>query len=369
MSVIFDPVKLGNITLTNRFVRAATWEGMADEQGHSTPKLAKFMKKLAEGRVGLIITGHAYVSPEGQAHHHQLAVYHDKFISKLTEMAGAVHEAHGKIFLQIAHAGFRADRRLTGLEPIGPSAIMEDGPDPISRAMTEEEIEKMCSVFGDAALRAQKAGFDGVQIHGGHGYLISQFLAPLFNWRSDGYAGSLRNRSRMLLETIHNIRAKVGGEFPVILKINSEDFFEQGFTLSEMLELSQLLDQECKVDAIEISGGNSYRGIGRYAPVRSGKMSPSEEAWYRDSAIQFKSRISIPLMLVGGIRSLEIATNLIEEGFADYISMSRPFICEPALVRRWESGDERPALCKSDTLCFKKLLDGDDLKCHVCPAV
>jgi 2,4-dienoyl-CoA reductase-like NADH-dependent reductase (Old Yellow Enzyme family) len=361
----FDSVKLGNITLNNRFVRAATWEGLADENGYSTTKLADFMKVLAEGHVGLIITGHAYVSPEGQAHHHQLAVYHDKFVPKLSGMTRAVHEAGGKIFLQIAHAGFRADRRLTGLESIGPSAIMEDGPNPICRAMTLEEIEIMCSAFGDAALRAQIGGFDGVEIHGGHGYLINQFQAPLFNKRTDQYGGSLQNRSRILWGVIQNIRTKVGDKFPVIIKMNSEDFFEQGFTLEEMLELSKLLDQEGTIDAIEMSGGNSYRGIGRYSPVRSGKMTPQEEVWYRDSAVKFKSSISIPLMLVGGIRSLEIAKSLIAEGIADYISMSRPLICEPALIRRWESGDARPALCKSDTLCFKKLLEGDDLKCHV----
>jgi 2,4-dienoyl-CoA reductase-like NADH-dependent reductase (Old Yellow Enzyme family) len=365
MSMIFDPVKLGNMALKNRFVRAATWDGMADENGYSTSKLTDFMKALAEGHVGLIITGHAYVVPEGQAHHHQLAVYHDKFVPKLSEMTRAVHEADGKIFLQIAHAGFRADRRLTGLEPIGPSAIMEDGPNPICRAMTVEEIEIVCSAFGDAALRAQKGGFDGVEVHGGHGYLINQFLAPLFNRRTDQYGGPLQNRARILWGIIQNIRTKVGDEFPVIIKMNSEDFFEHGFTLEEMLALSKKLDQGRMIDAIEMSGGNSYRGIGRYSPVRSGQMSPHEEVWYRDSAVKFKSSISIPLMLVGGIRSLDIARGLIADGIADYISMSRPLICEPALIRRWESGDERPALCKSDTLCFGKLLDGADLKCHV----
>jgi 2,4-dienoyl-CoA reductase-like NADH-dependent reductase (Old Yellow Enzyme family) len=365
---IFDPVSLGSVTLRNRFVRSATWEGMADSQGYVTDELIDLMRRLAEGKVGLIITGHAYVSNEGQAHHHQLAITQDQYIENLSEMTQVVHKAGGKIFLQLAHAGFRADSQLTKILPVGPTEIYEEGPQPIARALTVVEIQDLVEAFGKAARRAQRAGFDGVQVHGGHGYLFNQFLAPIFNRRADAYGGQLDQRARFLYETLQSIRNKVGSDYPVMLKINSEDYLENGFTIEEMLKVSQKLEVEGTVDAIEMSGGNSYRGLARFAPVRNGKIRPDQEAWYKASAVRYKSKISIPLILVGGIRSLDVACRLVSDQIADYISMSRPFITEPDLIQRWEAGDLNPSRCVSDTLCFKKLLEGEKLRCHVFPS-
>ncbi len=363
-SLLLESTELAGICLKNRFVRSAIWDGLADERGYSTPLLTKYMTDLAQGGVGLIITGHAYVLPEGQAHHHQIAIYDDSYIPALTALTSSVHKNGGKIVLQIAHAGFRADHNLSGMVALAPSVVDENGV-PICKEMTIKEIKRTIGAFGDAARRAKEAGFDGVQIHGGHGYLVNQFLAPYFNRRHDEYGGDLINRMRFLLDITKSIRNKAGDEYPVMLKINSEDFFERGFSLDEMLEVSRILEKEGAVDAIEMSGGNSYRGIGKYSPVRTYGMKEKnrDDVWYRASAQKYKEKISIPLILVGGIRSLEVAEELFRSDTADYISMARPFICEPDIVNRWKSGNIERAECISCSLCFINLLDGKGLGC------
>jgi len=318
---------------------------------------------LAEGGVGLIITGHSYIVPEGQAHHHQLAIYSDDYIHMLSTMTDAVHKSGGKIALQIAHAGFRADTTLTRTTAFGPSVIKENG-NSICDEMDADHISYVIRAFGHAAQRAVQAGFDAVEIHGGHGYLISQFLAPLFNNRKDEYGGHIINRSRVLVAILREIQSKVGGDVPVLLKLNSEDFFDGGLTRDEMLKVVSILEEQKVVDAIELSGGNSYKGIAQYSPVRTGPIKNiMDEAWYEDAAIQYKRNCSIPLILVGGIRSFETADRLVTSGITDYVSMARPFICEPSLVNRWKTGDMARSKCKSDTLCFSNILDGGKFHC------
>jgi len=360
MPMLFESTAINQMTLANRFVRSATWEGMAGNDGSCTPKLTELMVQPAEGGVGLIISSHAYVSQEGQAGPWQLGIYSDKLIAGFSGMTEAVHKASGKIAMQLAHAGIQANSSLTGQPPKGPSAFEKI---PAAQEMNHEEIQNLIESFGRAAFRAKTAGFDGVQIHAAHGFLLSQFLSPFFNRRKDQYGGDIENRARLVLEVYKSVRSEVGDHFPVMIKLNSEDFLEGGLSLDEMVQVAAMLE-DAGVDAIELSGGTLYSG--ECTPVRQGKFGSEEkEAYHLDGARKYKGKIDVPLMLVGGIRSYEVAEQLVKEGLADYISLSRPFIREPNIINRWKSGDTRKAMCQSDNLCFDPVVHGEGIYCVV----
>lgn len=360
MPNLFDTTNIHTLTLANRFVRSATWEGMAAEDGSCTQNLIDLMVKLAHGGVGLIITGHCYVGKEGQAGPRQLGIHRDDFIDDLQELTTAVHAAGGKIVMQIAHAGCHAAHELTGQEALGPSVITSDKGQ-LGRAMTIEEIRRVVKAFGQAAARAQQAGFDGVQAHAAHGYLLSQFLSPFYNKRDDEYGGSIDNRARILLEIIQEIKDRTGDEFPLMFKLNSEDFVEGGLSVHEMLQAAALLEK-AGAHAVELSGGTMFSG--KYVPVRRGRLATEEdEGYYLEAAKAFKAHIALPLLLVGGIRSFATAERLVTAGITDYISLSRPLICEPDLVNRWKSGDTKRSACQSDNLCFKPAMQGVGVYC------
>ncbi|MEA2040733.1 MAG: NADH:flavin oxidoreductase [Thermodesulfobacteriota bacterium] len=358
MSEIFEETTINNMTLANRFIRSATWEGMAAENGACTARLVDLMVQLARGGVGLIITGHTYVTKNGQAGPRQLGLHSDELVAGLKDMAGAVHRAGGKIVLQLSHAGGLAPSKLTDLEALGPSVIEEQG-SPVCREITIEEIQDIIRQFGLAALRAKNAGFDGVQIHAAHGYLLSQFLSPFYNKRQDEYGGNIENRARIIMEVLRNIRNFAGNDFPMLIKLNSEDFLEGGFTVSDMVQVAEMLE-DSGIDAIELSGGTAHSG--KFWSIRKGKASPKNEVYYKDAAKKYKQKIRVPLMLVGGIRSYEVAEDLIKNG-VDYVSLCRPLIREPDLINRWMSGDRRRSTCVSDNLCLKAAVKGKGLYC------
>jgi 2,4-dienoyl-CoA reductase-like NADH-dependent reductase (Old Yellow Enzyme family) len=360
MAVLFEATTLNNMRLRNRFVRSATWEGLAAPGGYPTARLTGVLTELARGGVGMIITGHAYVSPEGQASPFQLGIYDDSQVAPLREMARAIQEAGAAVVVQLAHAGSRAPASLTGVPPVGPSPLERDGSHYCGE-MTRVDLGRVPKAFAAAARRAYDAGFDGVQVHAAHGYLMSQFLSPLTNRRRDDYGGPLENRARLLIETVSAIRDAVGRAFAVTVKINSEDFIDGGFAVEEMLAVSALLEER-GVDAIELSGGTFDSG--RYKPSRLGKAARVEgEAYYARAAVRYKERIAIPLILVGGIRSFETAERLVADGTADYIALCRPFIAEPGLVNRWMSGSRERSACTSDNRCFRPGFKGLGVSC------
>jgi 2,4-dienoyl-CoA reductase-like NADH-dependent reductase (Old Yellow Enzyme family) len=362
MSRLFEPTSIKNVVLTNRFIRSATWEGLASDDGSPTPMLIGMSARLAQGGVGLIITGHAYVSREGQAGPWQLGVYSDGCIPGLAEMTRTIHAIGGKVAMQLAHAGSRADSRLSGLEPKGPS-VTDTGAGLVGREMTREDIEEVTAAFADAAVRARKAGFDAVQIHAAHGYLLSQFLSPFFNKREDEYGSRIENRARLVVQVLRAIRKAVDADFPVFIKLNSEDFLPGGITVEDMLQTATMLE-EAGIDAIEMSGGTFLSG--KNNPSRQGRPGSGEpEAYYEAAARRYKEKIRVPLILVGGIRTFETAEKLVNEGVTDYIALSRPLIREPDLVNRWKSGDRRPASCLSDSRCFKPAREGQGIFCVV----
>ena len=363
MPTPFDSGSLGSMPVKNRFVRSATWEGMADEDGSCSSRLVDLTRELAKGEVGLIISGHALTSPEGQTSPRQIAAYDGRFVPGLKQMAEAAHQGGSKIVAQLAHAGLQAVASLTQRDVIGPSSVVNSGC-VLGREMTPEEIEQTIQSFVSAADWSQQAGFDGVQIHAAHGYLLSQFLSPYFNKRTDEYGGSIQNRARIVLAILERTKAALGANFPVLVKMNSDDFIDGGLTVEEMLQISELLE-DAGIDGIELSGG-TVDAAGRYNPARRGRLkSQRQEVYYREAARRFKERIGVPLLLVGGIRSYTVAEELIEKGMTDYISLSRPFIREPHLIARWKSGDREKSACRSCNLCCKPIQDGEGMYCVV----
>jgi len=361
MTKLFERTSIHGMSLKNRFIRSATWEGLADKDGSVTPRLTEMMVELAKGDVGLIISSYAFVSPAGKSGPGQLAVYDDRFLPGLQEMVKAVHSSDGKISLQIVHGGIFANSELTDLELIGPSASDKDD-QPACRPINKENIKDIIFAFTRAALRAKQAGFDSIQIHAAHGFLLSEFLSPAFNRRTDEYGGTLENRARLLLEVVRSIRKAIGTDYPILVKLNAEDFLENGMTREEAVWVSRMLE-EASVDAIEFSGG-TVASPETLIPPRPGMLkAPENEVYYRETARLYKKKVNIPLMLVGGIRSYQVADELIESGTADYIALARPLICEPGLVKRWREGDLRKAECVSDNECFGPASDGRGVYC------
>ncbi len=359
MNKLFEQTSINGMQLKNRFVRSATWEGMAGEDGTCTPNLIKLMAELARGEVGLIISSHAYVSPEGQAGPWQLGVYKDDLVPGLKNVADAVHENGGKIVVQLAHAGFFANSKLTGRTPLAPSNAAEFAKSQC-KEMTVEDIQEVAKAFGAAAARVQEAGFDGVQIHAAHGYLLSQFLSPAFNRRTDEYGGRIGQRVNAVVKVLQQIRRFVGNAYPVMVKMNCRDFIENGLEVEDSLKAGQILESE-GIDAIELSGGVLIGG--KLSPSRMGIKSEEKEAYFQEDARLFKEKIGLPLILVGGNRSFQVAERLVHQNVADYISMSRPFIREPHLIARWKAGDMRPASCISDNQCFGPAMKGQGIYC------
>jgi len=359
MTILFSETKINGMSLSNRFVRSATWSGMAAQDGSPTPQLVDLLMKLAQGGVGMIITGHAYIRKDGQAGPNQLGAYSDKLIPGLLDLVQTVHDQGGKIVLQVSHAGFFANPNVTGTIPIAPST-MEGMAKAPRKEMTHQDIREVIEGFGAAAMRAREAGFDGVQIHAAHGYLLSQFFSPKLNHRTDEYGGIIGNRARLLLEVFRAIRGTVGRDYPLLVKMNSQDFVDGGLVLEDSIQVGLMLEDE-GIDAIELSGGLPISK--ELGSIRKGIVAEGREAYFRDEARAFRDTVSVPLILVGGIRSFQVAERLVKEGVADYLSMSRPFIREPDLINRWKAGDLRKSTCVSGNSCLTAAMRGEGIYC------
>ncbi|MFX1520968.1 MAG: NADH:flavin oxidoreductase [Promethearchaeota archaeon] len=360
MAKLFETTTINGLTISNRFIRSATWMGMANQDNTVSPKLIDVMVELVKGGIGLLITGYATVRKDGISVPWQLGNYSDDHLTGLTKMVDAVHKARGTIVNQIAHGGVHTIPALSGAQPMGPSII--DGPEgPICKEMSKNDILEIVRAFGEAAARAKKAGFDGVQFHAAHGYGLSQFLSPFYNKRTDEYGGSIENRARIIMETYQSVRNAVGEQFPVLVKLNAADFLEGGLNTDDMLQVAKMLE-EAGIDAIEISGGTIKAVLERNYNT-SFSRTQKEEVYYREAAKRYKEKIDVPLILVGGIRSYEVAEQLVEEGTVDYIALCRPLIREPDLINRWMTGDTKKAGCISDNRCMGPAVEGKGAYC------
>ena len=366
------PGRIGRLVLKNRVIRAATSETMATESGDATPELVKLYADLAQGGAGLIITGHIYVEPRGQYEPRQVGLDHDSRIGPLTRVTDAVHRYGSVIFAELSHAGSQS--LIPGIVPLAPSVV----PNAIfarpPQEMTDRDIANSVSDFAAAAARAKGAGFDGVHLHSGNGYLLSQFNSPFANRRTDAWGGDPERRARFLLDVYRAVRRAVGADFPVTARLGVADAVDGGLALADGLAIAKQLVAE-GLDGIEVTYGvmTSYRenirpyaGVGRWRAIGDGMLHrafarPVAEAYYRPFARAAKAAVDIPVILVGGLRSTQAMDDIIRSGDADFVALARPFVREPDLVNRIAQGRRGPVACVSCNICFQH--EGIDRLC------
>ncbi len=361
--VLFETFQINDLEIPNRFIRSATYDGLADKNGRVSERQMSLYEELARGKVGLIITGIAYVDVTGRISPFQNSITCEDDIAGFSQLTGMVHNLGAKIAVQLFHAGRETGKIYQKRPALAPSFIADDpffsAP---HREIEEDEIGQIIAAFGKAAARARAAGFDAVQIHGAHAYLLSQFLSPFTNRRKDQWGGSLENRLRLHRDIVRAVRSEVGADFPVLMKLGVQDGFTGGLEFQEGFAAAETLAHG-GLDAIEISSGLRGRGY-KHSEFHRGINRPDREGYFRDWCRQIKRRVDIPVIMVGGIRSLGTAANMIQEGTADLVSLSRPLIREPGLIARWQSDDLRPATCVSCNLCMEALLEAKPFGCY-----
>jgi 2,4-dienoyl-CoA reductase-like NADH-dependent reductase (Old Yellow Enzyme family) len=336
MKALLDTTTIGSLTLKNRFIRSAVGDHAV--AGHLDVPILQTYENLAQGGVGTIITGFATVD-EAEKVFTMLAMYEDSFVGEYQKLTDKVH-AHGtNIMLQLVVTGSYAMGDVTGRTVPGPSAVANLNTKIVPAEMKISEIKTMQKKFGQAALRAKKAGFDGIEIHGAHGFLLSQFIAPYYNRRTDIYGGSIENRARMLIETYSEVRTAVGKGYPVWIKLNSSDGIENGMTFDDCLYVSkQLADRGA--DAIEVSG--SWISC----PAK-------QEMYFKEEAATIAKRCQIPVILTGGNRDFRHMEQVLNSTGIGYFGMARPFISEPDLVNRFIKEHPSKTKCVTCNGCIK----------------
>ncbi len=344
MSILFTPGNIGTLEISNRLIRSATAERMADETGRPREQYYDLYHELAAGGVGLIITGHMYVHPTGKCHPEMTGVYSDDLLPALARLAEVVHAEGGRVVAQINHGGMQCAKEAVN-STIAPSAMDEEVLPQPARQMTVAEIEMIIEAYAQAARRIKEAGLDGVQLHGAHGYLINQFLSPYANKREDQWGGDFEGRLRFLREVTMAIRTQVGPAYPVLIKFGMQDGVEGGLSVDLGTQVAARM-AEMGLDGIEISGGirapNSKKGIRR----------PEDEAYFRPLAQQARSVTPLPLALVGGFRTRPVMEAVLASGEVDFISMCRPLISEPDFPNLLKAGAKNKSRCISSNNCW-----------------
>ncbi len=352
MSDLFSESRIGSMVLKNRFVRSATWENMATEDGHMTDKLYAIYEELAKGEVGLIVTGYANIVEEEKPNAGMMGIYNDSFIKEYSKLTELVHQYDSKIVMQIAYGGTKTTYNVGERIIFAPSNVCEKSTQTQGKEMTKDEIDYIVNAFAVASLRAKQSGFDGVEIHAAHTYLINQFLSPYYNQRTDEYGGSLENRMRFLIEIYNETRKLVGDDFPILIKLTATEFFEGGLTFDDTRTICKTLEK-LGVDALIISGnihgkantmvGESYDGY-----------TIQKEGFFHEYGAVISEDVSIPVITVGGLTDINAIESLANNTNVQYFALSRPLLSEPRLIKRWKEGKREPALCETCSKCRTK---------------
>ena len=319
MKTLFDTTTLRRHTLKNRIWRSATWLALADAEGNVTDEIVRTYEELAKGGAAMIVTGLTSIIEHDAEIGGGAKFYDDRFIAGHKRLTDAIHKYGALVMMQTA---------------------IVDGP---VDELTTEQVQGIVRLFGDAARRAEKAGYDGVQIHAAHFFYLSKFISPLINHRTDRYGGDQRGRTRILYEILKDMRSKTSDDFIITMKINSTDEYPGGLTVQDFLVSCKLM-ADAGIDAIEVSGnGTSHTG------VKAGH----NEGYFRTAAMSLAALVDVPVVLVGGLRSIEKINQIFEETQIQYVSLSRPLVREPNLIQRWLDGDTRPSLCVSCNTCYR----------------
>jgi len=349
MRDLFDSTSLNGVKLKNRFVRSGTWEQMASADGRLTDRLFSVYENLARGQVGLIITSYTFVTRGEQPNPGMLGIYDDRGHDDYRALTEMVHKHGSAIAMQLVYGGTQTFLPQSGQTIFGPSAVAEMATGVVAKEMEQSEIRALVKAFGDAAVRAKKAGFDGVQIHCAHGYFLGQWLNPHHNRRTDEYGGSIENRGRIIFETYEEVRSRCGEDYLIMLKINSEDYVPGGATFDDCRYVCMELARR-GIDAIEISGG-IFAAEESQRWARPHVATAEDEAYFAAYAAQVAEEVETPVILVGGLKSLEVMERLLAETKIEYFSMARALMTEPEIIQRWMQGDRSKSKCISCNQC------------------
>lgn len=352
-SSLFETTILGPMTLKNRLWRSATWENMADDTGHMTPELLAVYENLATGGVGTIITGYAFIRKEEQPNAGMMGIYDDSFISEYKTFTDRMHELGANIIMQGCYGGSQTDFKPETRLIWGPSAVEHPIFKVTPTPMSQEDIAALIDSYAKAARRAKAAGFDGFQFHGAHGYLLSQFLTPYFNRRTDEYGGSLENRARIIYEVLEAVRKEVGPEYPVLIKMHSTDEWgDQGLTPEESVLVAKGLEAR-GITAIELSGGHLSKDPSTL-PIKPKIINERKQSYFREPAAMIAATVEVPVILVGGNRSVAVLEEILGSTPIQYFSFARTLLSEPDLPNKWKQGFRDRPRCVSCNQCWGK---------------
>jgi 2,4-dienoyl-CoA reductase-like NADH-dependent reductase (Old Yellow Enzyme family) len=383
---VFEPFQLAGITFPNRIIRSATYEGMSDENGKPTEQLLKKYTALAKGGVGGIITGYIGVNEQGGSGLNMAFLNSKENIKAYQKLTEKMHELGTPIIAQLNHCGGQTKEELTGMPVVAPSKIS----DYKAKEMTKAQILEVIEAFVQAITDAKIAGFDGVQLHLAHGYLLSEFVSPRMNRRTDEWGGNTENRFR-IVKTIFERARKEVGNYPIIVKINGHETLKNGMSIDESVKIAKLLEQ-AGCDGIEVSNGTVKAGLAtmrgsvpwemivaqndklnkmpRFVKSIIGTVAektfpqPQPKSLYNlDAAISIKNAVNIPVIVVGGITNINEIESIINQNKGDLVSMSRPFILEADLVNKFKTGRQTHTKCIQCNFCIIGL-EKAPLRCY-----
>jgi len=364
---LFSPGMIGGVEIPNRIVMPAMTTRLADAEGRVTEETVAYYLARARGGVGLVTVELSAPERAGKHRHHELGIHDDRFVPGLRKLVAALHEAGCKVSIQLGHGGGHTRRDISGEDPIAPSAIPHSVFEithamVVPQEMSLARIEETTRAHVAAAARAKAAGFDMVELHAAHGYLISQFLCPVENRRQDDYGGSLENRARFGLEILRRVKAEVPG-FPVVFRMNGDDYMPGGMTADEAVEVAVWAAQ-AGADALHIAGGH-YRSL----PDASVMVPPmaQPEATFLHHAARVKARIAAPVIAVGRLGNPDVAAAALGSGKADFVALGRSLLADPDWPRKVRA-DQAVRRCLACNTCINEMRGGDGVRCLVNPA-
>jgi NADPH2 dehydrogenase len=328
MPTVNSPISINHLSLDGRIIKAPVAVYLCTEDGQVTDKLLQHYAAVAANpNLAAIITEHSYIAKRGQAKSRQLSIVSDDCVPGLTRLVDTIHAAGSKAICQISHAGSGALAEVTGTTPVAPSAVVSPtdgavGDGSVPEALTCEGIQQVVAQFAAAAGRAKAAGYDGVEIHSAHAYLLDEFYSPLANQREDEYGGALAHRLRIHGEVIRAVRATVGPDYPVLMRLGACDYQPGGATIDDAVAAARVFEA-AGVDAIDVSGG-----MCRY--LRPGHKEPG---YFRDASMPIREAVDIPVIVAGGVKTLTAAQTLLDEGVCDIVSVGRALLRDP----NWET--------------------------------
>ncbi|MEO3758269.1 NADH:flavin oxidoreductase [Mycobacterium sp. B14F4] len=375
----FTPMALGPLTLKNRFIKAATFEGRMP-RGEVTDELVEFHTEVACGGAAMTTVAYCAVSPDGRVHRDTM-VRDARRAAALRRLTDAVHAHDALVCAQIGHAGLVANTRSNRMPTLAPSTRFSAPAMGLVRAATTGQLDRVLDDFGEAARNAVDAGFDAIEVHLGHGYLLSSFMSPNLNKRRDRFGGDTVRRAELARRVLERVRARAGDSVAVTAKFNMDDGVRGGLWLTDSLPTARLIESDGHVDALELTGGSSllnpmyyFRGevpmaefiasqpavVGlglRVVGRRMFRTYPFEEAFFLPLARQFREALSMPLILLGGVNTMSTVSNALADGF-EFVAMARALLREPELVNKFRAGSAREGLCVHCTKCMATIYDG-----------